>query len=70
LAVFHAFTGSDTMSFFAGIGKRTAWKTLDYRMSLMQFSLLADVPSSILNGTFEVQERCVVLLYEQTCQLT
>ena len=24
LAVFHAFTGSDTTSFFAGIGKRTA----------------------------------------------
>ena len=29
LTVFHAFTGSDTTSFFAGIGKRTAWKTWD-----------------------------------------
>ena len=39
LAVFHAFTGSDTTSFFAGIGKRTAWKTCEcfFRMSLLHF---------------------------------
>jgi len=66
LAVLHAFTGSDTPSFWADIGKRTGWKTWDGFLDVTDaFSLLDDAPSSILDGTFEVQERCVVLLYEK-----
>ena len=71
LAVFHAFTGSDTTSFFAGIGKRTAWKTWDVFPDVTDaFSLLALAPSSILDSTFQVLEKYVVLLYDKTCQLT
>ncbi|WAQ99043.1 hypothetical protein MAR_023416 [Mya arenaria] len=70
LAVFHAFTGSDTTSFCAGIGKRTAWKTSDVFPDVTDaFSLLADVPPSILESTIEVLEKYVVLLYDRTCQL-
>ena len=71
LTVFHAFTGSDTTSFFAGIGKRTAWKTWDVFPDVTgAFSLLADAPPIIIDSTYEVLEKYVVLLYDKTCQLT
>ena len=71
LAVFHAFTGSDTTFFFACIGKRTAWKTWDVFPDVTDaFSLLADAPSSIIDSTYEVLEKYVDLLYDKTCQLT
>ena len=34
------------------------------------FSLLADAPPSIIDSTYEVLEKYVVLLYDKTCQLT
>jgi len=36
----------------------------------MYCSSLADAPPSIFDSTFEGLERCVVLLYDKTCQLT
>jgi len=71
LAVFHAFTGNDTTSFFAGIGKRTAWKTWDVFPDVTDaFSLLANATPSIIDSTYDVLEKYVVLSYDKTCQLT
>ena len=60
-----------TTSFFAGIGKRTAWKTWDVFPDVTDvFSLLADASPSMIDSTYEVLEKYVDLLYDKTCQLT
>ena len=53
LPMFHAFTGCDTVSFFGGRGKRTAWDTWNtYGDVTSAFCALAARPSpqSIING--------------------
>ena len=60
-----------TTSFFAGIGKRTAWKTWDVFPDVTDvFSLLADASPSMIDSTYEVLEKYVDILYDKTCQLT
>lgn len=68
LPMFHAFTGCDTVSCFAGRGKRTAWDTWSVYTevtrefdALMRQPQLADVDASM--GTLE---RFVTLLYDKT----
>lgn len=48
LPVFHAFTGCDTVSFFGGRGKRTAWDTWKaYDDVTPAFCFLAATPESV-----------------------
>ena len=70
LPVFHAFTGCDTVSFFAGKSKKSAWDT---------WNVFPEVTSAFLeitNAPSELSEECkrniemfVVLLYDRGSQL-
>jgi hypothetical protein len=67
LPLFHAFTGCDTVSFFCGRGKKTAWKmwnTYDNATDALVTILAA--PQSIGDASMSVIERYVVLLYDRT----
>lgn len=66
LPFLHAFSGCDTVSSFAGRGKRTVWdiwKT--YQEVTPAFVTLGSTPSSV-DAQMEVLERFVVLLYDRT----
>ena len=66
LPVFHAFTGCDTVSFFGGRGKRTAWDTCKaYDDVTPAFCLLAATPESV-ESVIKPLERFVILLYDRT----
>ena len=71
LPMFHALTGCDTVSFFGGRGKKTAWDTW---MRLPELTpvlrSLKSSPASIADDSMDVIERFVVLLYDQTSSLT
>ena len=65
LPMFHAFTGCDSMSFFAGRGKKTAfdvWKSYD--MVTEAFQSLSAIPMNIDDWMGHL-ERFVVLLYDR-----
>lgn len=68
LTAFHAFTGCDQTSFFAGKGKVTAWETLKVFSEITKvFRSLSKTPKA--ETILEVLphfERFVVLLYERT----
>ena len=71
LPLFHAITGCDTVSFFCGRGKRTAWEV--WRV----FPQLTEHLSSIQPGITDITdefldavERFVVLCYDRTSTLT
>jgi hypothetical protein len=67
LPVFHAFTGCDTVSCFAGRGKKTAmeaWKA--YPDVTSAFMMLASPPCHITEEYMKVLERYVILLYDRT----
>jgi len=68
LPVFHAFTGCDTVSCFAGRGKKTAftvWKS--YPAVTDAFLQLATTPTPLVNETCMISlERFVILLYDRT----
>ena len=70
LPIFHALTGCDTVSFFQGKGKKTAWEVW------CSFSPLTDAlvqlskcPKVISESSLKVIERFVVLLYDRTSSL-
>ena len=71
LPIFHALTGCDTVSFFQGKGKKSAWEVW------CSFSPLTDAlvqlskfPGIIPECSLKVIERFVVLLYDRTSSLT
>ena len=68
LPVFHAFTGCDTVSCFAGRGKKTAftvWKS--YPAVTDAFLQLATTPTPLVSETCMIYlERFVILLYDRT----
>ena len=68
LPVFHAFTGCDTVSSFAGRGKKTAWDTWKaYEDVTGAFCALAACPSpETIELWLKPLERFVVLLYDRT----
>ena len=67
LPFFHAFTGCDTTSSFAGKGKKTAWTTwISYQEATQVFSSLSSVPESITNEWMATIERFVTLMYDRT----
>ena len=67
LPMFHAFTGCDTVSSFAGRGKKTAfdtWKSFDAVTSV--FANLVTRPGCFNDESMSVLESFVVLLYDRT----
>jgi hypothetical protein len=67
LPFFHAFTGCDTVSCFAGKGKKTAfevWKL--YPEVTAAFLLLASEPQEVSEPCMISIERYTVLLYDRT----
>ena len=71
LPMFHAFTGCDTVSSFAGRGKKTAfdiWKSFN-EVTPVFSTLLAD-PLELNDDCMSVLEAFVVLLYGRTCTET
>ena len=69
LPMFHAFTGCDTVSFFGGRGKRTAWDTWrSYNDITSIFVSLANTPELVESSVTSL-ERFVILLYDRTSNL-
>ena len=66
LPFFHAFTGCDTVSAFAGHGKKTAWETwLAFPDVTSVFVQLSSQPKDI-DACMPLLERYTVLLYDRT----
>ena len=65
LPMFHAFTGCDTVSFFRGKGKKSAWKTWETMQEVTQiFQNLLNNPNSI-EENLSALERFVVVIYDR-----
>ena len=63
--MFHALTGCDTVSFFGGRGKKTAWDTWMVFPELTPvLRSLKSSPANIADDSMDVIERFVVLLYD------
>ena len=70
LPIFHALTGCDTVSFFNGRGKRTAWDVWGVFPELTPvLRVLEASPKEITDDCMAVLERFVVLLYDRTSSL-
>ena len=69
LPVFHAFTRCDTVSAFAGRGKKTAWVTWKSFLEVTSaFNELLCMPSEVSEGSMLLLERFVVLMYDRTSE--
>ena len=67
LPFFHAVTGCDTVSAFAGRGKKYAWETFNlYPESVNAFQSLSSMPTTLSDTDLAVCERFVVMLYDRT----
>lgn len=67
LPVFHAITGCDTTSAFAGKGKKSAWEIWNnFPDVTAAFLQIACCPTEIPDTCFAAIERYVVLLYDRT----
>ena len=67
LPFFHALTGCDTVSFFSGWGKKSAfqaWKC--YSEATDVFSSLSFPQAMVSDEQFKVMERFVVIIYNRT----
>ena len=70
LPMFHAITGCDNVSFFAGRGKKTAWDVWKAFPSVTEaFIELMATPKSIQDHNFALIERFVLLMYDRTSGL-
>jgi hypothetical protein len=71
LPVMHAFTGCDTVSAFAGRGKKTAWGTWkSFPEVNVAFNELLRMPREVSEESMLLLERFVVLLYDRTSECT
>ena len=71
LPLFHALTGCDTVSSFAGIGQKTAWAAWNvYPEVTEEFEELMHMADPISDRTLDVIERFVVLMYSRTSDLS
>ena len=69
LPVFHSFTGCDTVSHFAKIGKKTAWKIWELNDEVTAtFHALHNAPASITEEAALSLERFTILLYDKTSE--
>ncbi|XP_031574483.1 uncharacterized protein LOC116308242 [Actinia tenebrosa] len=70
LPLFHALTGCDTVSFFNGKGKKTAWNVWDVYPELTpKLKALKSLPGDVDDECIAIIERFVVLLYDRTSNL-
>lgn len=70
LPVFHAFTGCDTVSFFAGKSKKSAWGTWSVFPEVTRsFLEIAKAPSELSDNCTKNIERFVILLYDRGSEL-
>ena len=70
LPMFHAITGCDNVSFFAGRGKKTAWDVWKAFSSVTEaFVELMATPTSIQDRNFALIERFVMLMFDRTSGL-
>ena len=70
LPMFHALTGSDTVSFFRNRGKKSAWDVWKVFPELTPvLCALKASPEIITEESLAVLERFVVLLYDRTSSL-
>ena len=68
LPMFHAFTGCDTVSSFAGRGKKTAFEVWNsFQEITTVFAALSTRPTTFSEEFMKVIESYVVLLYDRTC---
>ena len=68
LPFFHAVTGCDNVSFFAGVGKKTAfqaWRT--YPEATPVFQSLSSPQDTISEQQCRILERFVIIMYSRTC---
>ena len=71
LGFFHAFTGCDVTSFFAGKGKRSAWDAWRVCPAITDvFCDLASQPMHVSDEAMEEIERFVVVMYVRTRELS
>ena len=71
LPVFHAFTGCDTVSQFAQVGKKTAWKLWETHDEFTRtFYDMHDAPEQISEETEASIEYFTILLYDRTSACT
>ena len=71
LPLFHALTGCDTTSFFAGKGKKSMWQTWQVYPELTDALLsLSSQPENIPDECLTTIERFIVLVYNRTSNLT
>ena len=66
LPMFHAFTGCDTVSFFHGKGKKSAWLTWKSMNTLTSTFLDLLSNPSTLEANMSAIERFVIVLYDRT----
>lgn len=71
LTLYHAFTGCDTVSFFAQIGKKNAWKAWEAYTSITQTFHALTYRPSLETITMEIRgiERFVAILYYRTTEI-
>ncbi|KAK3747214.1 hypothetical protein QZH41_014645, partial [Actinostola sp. cb2023] len=71
LPVFHALTACDTVSFFGGKSKKSAWDTWNaFPEVTRSFLEIATAPDELSNNCTQTIERFVVLLYDRGSQLS
>jgi len=70
LALFHAFTDCDTVSFFSNRGKKSAWQAWQaYPEATDVFHALCSRPPDVPKTVIETLERFVVLMYDRASEL-
>ena len=71
LPMFHALTGCDTVSSFAGHGKKAAWSTWKSLPEMTDALLmLQEAPIEVPENAITIIERFVVLLFDKTSTCT
>ena len=71
LSIFHALTGCDTVSFFSGREKETAWDVWNVFPELTPvLKAMLMLPEDIEDTCLDVIERFVILLYDHTSSLS
>ena len=71
LPAFHAFTGCDTVSCFAGRGKKSAMETWKVCPKITRAFLSLSCPLvQITDGNMELLQRFVILMYDRTSNET
>lgn len=70
LPIFHAFTGCDTVSYFLGRGKRSAWEAWQACPEISgAFLQLMCRPADVSDDILKAAERFVIVMYCRTCPL-